>query len=161
MQLKIILRRNASTNESPLVTLLATTINIGGGYYHEVDTSTLRKDVDYDVPKLNQNKVPGIGGIICSPTSSTMLMMFKGHTFPGVHPHEYFAGLVQVDPANNGIYGNWVYNTVGMSAYGETSYVRRMYSYEELLDHLDKVGPVAASVRGTMIGEIGKTWTTS
>ena len=161
MQLKIILRRNASTNESPLVTLLATTINIGGGYYHEVDTSTLRKDVDYDVPKLNQNKVPGIGGIICSPTSSTMLMMFKGHTFPGTHPHEYFAGLVQVDPANNGIFGNWVYNTVGMSAYGETSYVRRMYSYEELLDHLDNVGPVAASVRGTMIGEIGKTWTTN
>jgi hypothetical protein len=161
LQLKIILRRDDLSKESPQVSLIATTINIGGGYYHDVDISKLRTDVNHDVPQLNQNKVPGIGKIICSPTSSTMLMMFKGHTFPGVHPHEYFAGLVQVDPANNGIYGNWVYNTVGMSSYGETAYVKRMYSYNELLEHLDKVGPVAASVKGTMIGEIGITWPTN
>jgi hypothetical protein len=62
---------------------------------------------------------------------------------------------------NSGIYGNWVYNTVGMSAFDEVSYVKRMYSYQELIHHLATVGPIAASVKGTMIGELVKTWTTS
>ena len=159
LQMKITLRRNTSEDLSPVVTLLAATLLINN-YEYKIDTTNLRTDVDYDVPKLKQNAVPNIGGIICSPTSSTMLLLYKGHDFSThTFPHEFFAGLVYEHSSK--IYGNWVYNTVGMSAFGETSYVKRMYSTEELLDHLDKVGPVAASVKGTMIGEIGNTWTTN
>ena len=35
-----------------------------------------------------------------------------------------------------------------MSAYGEKSYVKRVYSWEELQYHLVHVGPVALSIKG-------------
>ena len=36
------------------------------------------------------------------------------------------------------IYGNWVFNTVGMSSFNEKAYVGMMYSFEELMRHLVK-----------------------
>ncbi|HEY8444726.1 MAG TPA: C39 family peptidase [Bacilli bacterium] len=160
LQFKIILKRTNTTTETPKVTLLASALNIPN-YSYPVNIDNISRTRDYDVPKLNQNVVPEIGDIICSATSSTMLLKFKGHNFSSYdnYEHRYIAGLVK-DYEHN-IYGNWVYNTVGMSAFGEVSYVKRMYSYQELLYHLDTVGPIAASVKGTMIGEIGRTWTTS
>ncbi len=35
-----------------------------------------------------------------------------------------------------------------MSAFGENTYVQRIYSFEELLHHLATVGPVALSIKG-------------
>lgn len=147
-QYKITLRRNAATNDSPKVSLVAITINIPN-YTYEVDSSSFPSFVDYDVPKLNQNMVPVIGGSICSITSSTMLLKYKGHDFTSYdseYEHRYIAGLFKDYGAD--IYGNWVFNTVGMSSYGEDSYFKRMYSWEELQEHLIKVGPVAASIKG-------------
>lgn len=161
LQFRAILRRNTKDNDSPEVSLLAAALNIPN-YTYPVNIDNISKTRDYDVPKLNQNVVPEIGNIICSPTSSTMLLKFKGHDFTDKdqeYEHRYIARLLK--DYGYGIYGNWVYNTVGMSAFGEISYVKRMYSYQELLHHLDTVGPIAASVKGTMIGEIGRTWTTS
>ena len=129
-------------------------------YTYNVDISSLPKEVKYDVPKLYQHEVPSIGGIICSATSSTMLLKYKGHDFSdkAQYEHEYIAGIV-LDHGNN-IYGNWVYNTIGMSSFGETAYVKRFYSYEEMLHCLATTGPIAASIKGTTITSV-RTYTTA
>lgn len=160
IRMKLILKRTSLLVDSPRVMLIACALDIPG-YQFAVDTSSLPTQVDYDVPKLYQHVVPTIGGVICSATSSTMLLKYKGHDFSSIDTleHRYIAGIVK--EYNSGIYGNWVYNTVGMSAFDEVSYVKRMYSYQELIHHLATVGPIAASVKGTMIGELVKTWTTS
>ena len=75
-----------------------------------------------------------------------MLLLYKGHEIEGTYPHETMARLVR-DYGNN-IYGNWVYNTVGIASYGEFAYVKRIYSWEELQYHLATVGPVALSIKG-------------
>ncbi|MFA6626911.1 MAG: immunoglobulin-like domain-containing protein [Bacilli bacterium] len=160
IRVKLTLRRTTLTDPSPRVSLIACALEIPG-YQYPVDISSLPTQIDYDVPKLYQHVVPTIGGIICSATSSTMLLKYKGHDFSSIDTleHRYIAGIVR--EYNSGIYGNWVYNTVGISSFGEVSYVKRMYSYQELLHHLATVGPIAASVKGTMVGELVKTWTTS
>lgn len=160
IQMQMVLRRTQTSNESAKVTLLAAALNIPN-YTYNVDISGIRTAVDYDVPKLYQHIVPSIGGIICSPTSSTMLLNYKGHDFSDKadYQHQYISAIVR--EYTSGIYGNWTYNTVGISAFGETSYVKRMYSYQELLHHLDTVGPVSVSVRGTLVGELVRTWTTN
>lgn len=144
-QYKIFLRRTSLNVASPVLSLVAISLNIPN-YQYNVDTSSLPKKVDYDVPQLNQNIVPNIGNSICSPTSATMLLMYKNHTIKGTYPHETNANLFY--DHGNKIYGNWVYNTVGMSAYGENTYVKRIYSFEELQYHLATVGPVALSIKG-------------
>lgn len=145
-QYQVILRRKAAIDESPKLALVAAALEIEN-YQYTVDISGLPEKVDYDVPKLNQNVVPVIGNSICSPTSSTMLLLYKGHQIDGTYPHQNIAQLF-MDYGNN-IYGNWVYNTVGMSAFGEKSYVKRIYSFEELQYHLVNVGPVALSIKGS------------
>ena len=152
-QLKLILRRTNATYESPKVTMIALAIEMSN-YTYNVDISNLPKEVKYDVPKLYQHEVPSIGGIICSATSSTMLLKYKGYDFSdkAAYEHEYIAGIV-LDHGNN-IYGNWVYNTIGMSSFGETAYVKRFYSYEEMLHCIATTGPIAASIKGTTITNI-------
>ncbi len=158
-QMKIILRRTNVANESPKLTMIALAIEISN-YKYDVDISNLPKEVKYDVPKLYQHEVPSIGGIICSATSSTMLLKYKGYNFSdkATYEHEYIAGIV-LDHGNN-IYGNWAYNTIGMSSFGETAYVKRFASINEMLQSLAEIGPMAASIKGTTITN-KKTYTTS
>ena len=158
-QMKLILRRTNATYESPVVTMIALAIEMSN-YTYNVDISNLPKEVKYDVPKLYQHEVPSIGGIICSATSSTMLLKYKGYDFSdkAQYEHEYIAGIV-LDHGNN-IYGNWVYNTIGMSSFGETAYVKRFYSAEEMFHCLATTGPIAASIKGTTITNV-RTYTTA
>lgn len=146
---KIVLRRNETNTPSPLVSLIAFSFNIKN-YTYSFDQSLLSNSVLYDVPRLYQHDVPGIGNIICSATSSTMLLKYKGHNFSKINKleHEYIASLVK-DYGNN-IYGNWVYNCVGMSAFGETAYVKRFANTYEFLYSLQEVGPMSASIKGTV-----------
>lgn len=148
-QYKIILKRTNSNYESPKLSLVSVTLNIPD-YIYPVSTTDFPSFVDYDVPMLNQQAVPNIGDSICSITSSTMLLNYKGHSFleHDVLEHRYIAALFKDYGA--GIYGNWVFNTVGMSSYGENTYVNRMYSFEELQQHLINVGPIAASIKGNV-----------
>jgi len=149
-QYRVTLRRNTIADESPKLLLVAVALTIPG-YTFEVDQTGFPDFVDYDVPKLNQNEVPTIGNSICSITSSTMLLKYKGHDFTefdSEYEHRYMAGLLK--DYGSGIYGNWVYNTVGMSAYGEETYVNKMYSFAELQKHLIEVGPISASMKGNM-----------
>ncbi|HQA19330.1 MAG TPA: C39 family peptidase, partial [Bacilli bacterium] len=149
-QFKVVLRRNNLTSPSPKVSLVCVTLEIPN-YEYPIEAD-LPDFIDYDVPKLNQNIVPQIGNSICSPTSITMLLKYKGHSFIQYDEfeHRYIANLAK-DYGNN-IFGNWVYNTVTASAFGHDAYVKRMYSFEELMYHLQTVGPVAASVKGNMQG---------
>ena len=148
-QYQVILEREDVNTPSPQLDLVAFALTIPD-YNYQPEISDLPNFLDYEVPMLNQQAVPRIGGRICSPTSATMLLLFKGHDLSkndGL-PHRYIAGLFKDYGAD--IYGNWVFNTVGISSFGEKAYVGMMYSFEELMHHLVDFGPVAASVSGDM-----------
>ena len=147
---KVTLKRTTLNDSSPILSLVAATLEIPN--YHYGISDSLPDFVDHDVPQLNQNIVPVIGNSICSPTSITMLLQYKGHSFADKDEfeHRYIAQITR-DYGHN-IYGNWVFNTNTMGAYGHDAYVQRMYSFEELQYHLHTIGPVAASVRGNMQG---------
>lgn len=146
---KLVLKRTSSNDESPIVDLVTFALNLVN-YSYDVDSSLLKKCVKYDVPELYQHAVPNIGNIICSITSSTMLLKYKGYSFIDKNPleHEYLAGLFY--DHSNSIYGNWVFNCVGMSSYGERAYVKRFFSTNEFLYSLQEIGPMAASIKGTV-----------
>lgn len=157
-QLQLTLKRSNAKETGPVVSLLALTIDYINHNYN-VSIDDLPNEVKHDVPKLCQNVVPDIGGSICSITSSTMLLMYKGHSFDGLatYPHQYMAGILK-DYGHN-IYGNWSYNCIGMGSFGENAYVKRFYSYNEIMHHLYYVGPVAASIKGTFVTD-SKTYNT-
>lgn len=160
LKYKVILKRKLASNESPKLSLVSFALEIPN-YKYYVDMTNVQDSVCYDVPKLCQNVVPTIGNSICSATSTTMLLKYKGLSFTefdSQYEHRYIAGVVK-DYGNN-IYGNWVYNTVTMGGYGFDAYVARMYSIDELVYHLSNVGPVALSVKGTMTST-EKTYTTN
>jgi len=120
-------------------------------YEYPVNADFLPMTCEYDVPRLNQNMVPVIGHEMCSATTTAMLLKFKGMSFKeydAEFEHRYVASLVADRGHNAPTFGNWVYNTIVMGAFGYTAYVARMYSWEELKRHLAKVGPVGASIKG-------------
>ena len=92
-------------NSEIKVLLVGTTINSG---LSDIERPTLKHQVLYDVPKLCQKVVSNIGGSICSPTSTTMLLKYHGHSFTDYgydYEHEYMANVVYDYGAS--IYGNW------------------------------------------------------
>lgn len=149
---KVTLRRNNVSTSSPVLSLVCLTIDINeSDYSYPVDISNLPKSVDNDLPKLFQYDVPTIGGSICSATTTTMLLNWKGYSFKDkvTYEHEYIASLV-ADPGHNSpTYGNWSYNMAVAGAFGDNAYVARMYSWEEVMYHLATVGPMGASIRSS------------
>lgn len=152
-KLKIVLKRTSLNVESPIVSLIALALHFSS-YSYPVNISSLPNEVKYDIYNLHQNDVPVIGNSICSATTTTMLLNYKGHSFEGLaaYQHEYMAYIVKDYGAD--IFGNWSYNTIAMGAYGEDAYVKRFYSLEELMYHLATVGPVGASVKGQVINNV-------
>ena len=148
-QYKVILKRIDINTTSPKLELVSFALTIPE-YTYKPNVDELPKFIDYEVPMLNQQAVPDIGSSICSPTSAAMLLLYKGHDLykEDELPHRFTAHLFRDYGAN--IYGNWVFNTVGMSSYDEIAYVAMMYSFEELMKHLVDTGPIAASVSGDM-----------
>ena len=145
---KVTLR--STNNTSPELSLVALALEIPG-YTYPVDVNSYPRSIVHEVPRLYQGAVPTIGNSICSATSSTMLLKYKGENFSkydAEYEHRYIAGIVR--DYGNKIYGNWVYNTVAMSGYGYDSYVARLYSVNELIEYLATVGPCALSVKGQM-----------
>lgn len=150
---RVTLKRNNVSTNSPVLSLVCLTIDItDSDYSYPVDISNLPKSVDNDLPKLYQYDVPNIGGSICSATTTTMLLKWKGYSFANMgktYEHEYIASLV-ADPGHNSpTYGNWSYNMAVAGAYGDNAYVARMYSWEEVMYHLATVGPMGASIRSS------------
>ena len=150
---RVTLKRNNLTTSSPVLSLVCLALDINeSDYSYPVDVSNLPKSVDNNLPKLYQYDVPGIGGSICSATTTTMLLKWKGYSFTDkgkTYEHEYIASLV-ADPGHNSpTYGNWSYNMAVAGAYGDNAYVARMYSWEEVMYHLATVGPMGASIRSS------------
>ena len=154
IQFKLILRRTNAANESPQVSLCAFALKGTSYVAPTYSLDELPSYVKHDVPKLYQQVVPTIGGSICSPTSCTMLLKSKGMDFSdkdSQFEHRYIANLAK-DYGNN-IFGNWVYCTVTMGAFGFNAYVARFYSVAELCHHIATVGPVACSMKGQMTSD--------
>lgn len=147
---KAMLERKSLEDKSPELSMVTLTFKLKDKEFDSHPDLSILKGSTYDVPKLYQHTVPSIGGIICSATSSTMLLKYKGHSFKDKDSleHRYIAGIVK--DYGNDIYGNWVYNCVGMSSFGEKAYVKRFYGITEFLQSIDCLGPVAASIRGTV-----------
>lgn len=144
---KIILR--GSSTQSPELSLISFALN-NPNYIYNVDLTGIPSETIYDVPKLYQGAVPQIGNSICSPTTSTMLLKYKGEDFSEFDEYEHRYIALKFKDYGNNIFGNWVYNTVGISSFGYNAYVARMYSIEELVKHLTTGGPVGLSVKGQM-----------
>lgn len=144
---KIILR--GSSTQSPELSLISFALN-NPNYIYNVDLTGIPSETIYDVPKLYQGSVPQIGNSICSPTTSTMLLKYKGEDFSEFDEYEHRYIALKFKDYGNNIFGNWVYNTVGISSFGYNAYVARMYSIEELVKHLTTGGPVGLSVKGQM-----------
>lgn len=170
VQLKVILKKEKEV--SPVLRGVAMTFIFDEDIVHEISVKDLPNKKVYEVPKLYQRSVPEIGNIICSPTSSTMLLMYKGHkieewakdpnnitSYDKNFPHGNFARYTQ-DHVTAGFYGNWVYNTAAISGFNEFSYVVAYTSLNGLVNHLAKIGPVAISVTGKIVGESGIVWST-
>ena len=143
---KIILR---GSTKSPELSLISFALN-NPNYIYNVDLTGIPSETIYDVPKLYQGAVPTIGNSICSPTTSTMLLKYKGEDFSEFDEYEHRYIALKFKDYGNNIFGNWVYNTVGISSFGYNAYVARMYSLEELVKHLTTGGPVGLSVKGQM-----------
>lgn len=160
IQFKVILRRTNNSVESPKLSLCAFALKGTNYTVPSYSLNDLPTNVKHVVPKLYQGAVPSIGNSICSPTSSTMLLKYKGLDFSdkdSQYEHRYIAGLAR--DYGNAIYGNWVYNTVTMGAYGFNSYVARFYSVAELCHHIATVGPVACSMKGQMTSDMKDYYT--
>ena len=152
-QYKVDFKRLSDELASPQLILVANCIEVIGYEQVQLDYSQISQNVVYDVPQLNQNIVPIIGNSICSPTSTTMLLKYYGHSFVKdgyAYEHEYVAYIAK-DYGHN-MFGNWVYNVAVMGAYGEYAYVKRFINNDELMWHLENIGPVALSVKGNMQG---------
>ncbi len=149
VQFKVVLRRTSLEDTSPRLSLVSFAY-YNPGYSYDVDITNLPKEVIYQVPRLYQGAVPTIGNSICSPTTSTMLLKYMGEDFSSYDTYEHRYIAYKFKEYNSGIFGNWVYNTVGMSSFGYDAYVARMYSVEELVKHLATVGPCGLSVKGQM-----------
>ena len=148
-QYKVSFKRSENQT-SPLLRLVGSALDLG---LEDVSVNVSKNYVEYDVPMLNQNIVPVIGNSICSPTSTTMLLKYFGHDFSNMgytYEHEYMANAVYDFGAS--VYGNWTYNVAVMGAYGEYAYVKRFTGPNDLINHLEQVGPVALSVKGNMQG---------
>lgn len=138
-------RKNHQVNES----LRQITISLKNSSFVE-ENLNFDDDVNYNVPMLNQNIVPVIGNSICSPTTITMLLKYKGENFTEFDEFEnrFIANLAK-DYGNN-IFGNWVYNCITASSFGYNAYPKYINTIEELKHHLTNVGPVGASVSGDL-----------
>lgn len=147
---RITLKRDSLSTKSPELSLVALALFIID-YNYVVDTSNLPDSVDWDLPKLYQHDVPGIGGVICSATTTTMLLKFAGYDFSDKgyeYEHQYMANMVADRGHNNPTYGNWSYNMMAAGAFGINAYVGKMYSWDEIRYYLANNGPIGVSIGG-------------
>ncbi len=148
IQYKVILR--SENGESPVLKNVCIMLHPEKIEYQNV-CNDLPSVVEYNVPRLNQNIVPVIGHEMCSATTTAMLLKFYGFDFKEYDEefeHRYVASLVADPGHNNPTYGNWVFNTAVIGAFGLKGYVARMANWDELKYHLAKVGPIGASIKG-------------
>ena len=86
---------------------------------------------------------PGIGNIICSPTSPTMMLNYLGIDITKGD----FARMAR-DNRSSTIYGNWTYNVAAAGELGVNAYVAKI-TMEELKAFIASNQAVVVSIRST------------
>lgn len=107
----------------------------------EISKNTTTKKVKLSVKKRYQLDVPDIGGVICSPTSLSMVRDYykeKGFETADTAKGVYDNG--------EGIYGNWSYNVAYAGELGYNAYVD-IYDIKALKYALSKDVPIVCSVK--------------
>lgn len=105
-----------------------------------VDTSALPEEVILNVIPRSQMEVPVIGGIICSPTSTSMCMDYKGLSLPTAD-----VAAMCFDYGDD-IYGNWLFNVACAGEQGFEAHFD-MYDTEAAMHCLANGTPMAFSIR--------------
>lgn len=102
--------------------------------------------IQLDVRKVNQGNYAN-GGVICSPTSTTMLLNYWGDKT--AEPRL----MLDVPWTQSGVYdpgwggtGNWIFNTAFVASKGLRAYVSRLNNIRELESWIVSGVPVATSV---------------
>lgn len=112
----------------------------------KVDVNALPEEVVLNVTPRSQMAVPVIGNIICSPTSTSMCMDYKGLSLPSAD-----VAAMCFDYGDN-IYGNWLFN---IACAGEQGFLAHfdMYDVEAAMHCLANDTPLAFSIK-TVEGQI-------
>ncbi|WP_017414914.1 C39 family peptidase [Clostridium tunisiense] len=135
---------------TPSLSLVAATIKntLAGQNIPLAYKDNVRKEVidNYEgvlpvYPYSQMTKDPKIAHVMCSATSTSMVLRFHG---VDITPEEVAFGLY--DSHYKG-FGNWIFNTAYISSFGLESYVAYFHSIEDLKRELIKGNPVIVSVR--------------
>lgn len=136
-QIKVFLRRNNTEIASPVLKMFSVALDLRV-------PSTFVCQEDYykviDIPKITQMDEPVIGNIICSPTSTTMMLNYLGVNITKGD----FARMAK----DGSIYGNWSYNVAAASELGVKAYVAKI-TMEELKNFIAHGQAVVVSVKSS------------
>jgi hypothetical protein len=139
-QIKVFLRRDNLEISSPILKMFSVALDLK-------DESTFVCEDDYyqlvDIPKITQMDEPEIGNIICSPTSTTMMLNYLGIDITKGD----FARMAR-DNRRSTIYGNWTYNVAAAGELGVNAYVAKI-TMEELKAFIASNQAVVVSIRST------------
>lgn len=91
--------------------------------------------------RSQRTTTPELSGRLCSPTSVTMVMAYRGVDLP----LDTVAAAVYDAP--NDIYGNWPRNVQAAYALGVPGYLRRYSSWDEVRATFQEGSPIIASIR--------------
>lgn len=111
----------------------------------DIDLSILEKNriinMDIEVPKTSQMKIPDIGNVICSPASLSMVLNYYG----------FKDDVIDVSQGcfDNGasIYGNWSYNIAYAGERGFDAQVVYCNDLKVLMSYIQKGLPLVASIK--------------
>lgn len=152
-QYKITLH-NGRDNAKPIISAIALTVKNSKTYQKRDDLKFSAKPLN--VPKISQYEAAKLAGdsdrgnIICSPTSTTMLLQFNG--VKDISPLT-IADYV-LDNNSDIHYGNWPFNTAIIhDVTGHVSYVRWYESFGDLVKIISKGEPAIVSI-GFKEGEL-------
>jgi uncharacterized protein YvpB len=143
-------RITLSTSDSkttPTLKLVAGTIRNSQPSEDAPDTSSSLPEInnlnkELNVPRFSQMlRDPKIAGVICSPTSMTMMLNYYGLNLV---PEETAAGVY--DKEYDG-YGNWPFNTAFAGSKGFKAYVSYFSSIYDLKREIYNGHPLAVSVK--------------
>ncbi len=150
IRLKVVLHRDNPDTESPVLWYLHGTVRTTGTEPAKVFKDGLGDNPDYtcevEVPQYSQSiRSPNIGGVICNPTTTTMLLngvSAREGIALGLLPEEVAMGCYDYR-ANN--FGSWSFAMATAGSYGYRSFVE--YStIEGIKRHLKSGAAVGASV---------------